>query len=354
MLKLLKFKTKSLKDEHKLVDSSVSYVEEEDKVYIYTENTEPIDISECVASDILLYDINNNKNIIIKPEYISEYSNLSLYTPIGVVTVPASHNIYGDGSCAVMSLKPMSNVTPNVGGNSNTLMVWGSSFDAYPTTLYSDVVITDNEISNNLSVNNSSSSYYMPNDISNSSIKYVMNDYLTYNNSCTIGTNTTMSQYNSDGTINTLFFDKTLTTLNALSDVNGRYNCDKMLEYRGDKDYSSWKPSGKSDIPCVSTCDMFYTDGTSQGDWYLPALGELTYISAKLNEINNTLALIKETYGSNYAVELKLSGERYYYYSSSTQHSNGHHWVYILNSGAISGSLSGSSLFSARAFLRVK
>ena len=44
-----------------------------------------------------------------------------------MVVVPGTHNVYGDGSCGVMSLKPMNCSTPSTGGTSEQAMCWGVS-----------------------------------------------------------------------------------------------------------------------------------------------------------------------------------------------------------------------------------
>ena len=49
----------------------------------------------------------NNKITIIKKTLIAAVDKTN-YIPVGIVVVPGSHNVYGDGSCGVMSLKEMS------------------------------------------------------------------------------------------------------------------------------------------------------------------------------------------------------------------------------------------------------
>ncbi|MBO7211706.1 MAG: hypothetical protein J6V44_11980 [Methanobrevibacter sp.] len=39
------------------------------------------------------------------------------HIPIGVVVVPGTHDVYGDGSCGVMSLKSMDFNNPTQGGD---------------------------------------------------------------------------------------------------------------------------------------------------------------------------------------------------------------------------------------------
>lgn len=57
----------------------------------------------------------------------------------------------------------------------------------------------------------------------------------------------------------------------------------------------------------------------TQGDWYLPACGELGYIMSPFNKINDAINKMSTTYGSSVGVELNSSD---YYHWSSTQYSS--------------------------------
>ena len=127
------------------------------------------------------------------------------------------------------------------------------------------------------------------------------------------------SPYLTDGSRNSGYYQTTepLTTGNALADFDGRGNTDKIIAQRGTKDYTSWKPTFdlQSDYPAASCCDMFHTEGTQQGDWYLPACGELGYIMPPFNKINDAINKMSTTYGSSVGVELNSSD--YYHWSST-------------------------------------
>lgn len=44
-------------------------------------------------------------------------------------------------------------------------------------------------------------------------------------------------------------------------------------------------------FPAAMTCYRYYTTGTAQGDWYLPAVGELIYAIPRNKEIIDSLIL---------------------------------------------------------------
>ena len=65
------------------------------------------------------------------------------------------------------------------------------------------------------------------------------------------------------------YYNTSISAYNAMSDFKGKLNTDKIIELRGAKDYSTWIPTYNvaNYYPAASCCNMFYTDGTSQGDW---------------------------------------------------------------------------------------
>lgn len=103
---------------------------------------------------------------------------------------------------------------------------------------------------------------------------------------------------------------------NALADFDGIGNTAKIIAQRGSKDYSTWTPTPdmEGDYPAASCCNMFYTNGTKQGDWYLPAYGELAYILPKLGKILDSRKNIARVYRNSPSTVTKY--ERYW---SSTE-----------------------------------
>lgn len=73
--------------------------------------------------DVVFYDSNKGRFIAISINEIT--SAISGYIPIGVVVVPASHNVYGDHSCGIVSLHNLSCLTPDVGTSDLEFMFWG-------------------------------------------------------------------------------------------------------------------------------------------------------------------------------------------------------------------------------------
>ena len=107
-----------------------------------TLGNEGINVSNAVAGDICLYNKSTQKLLIVGAAKfnITEYSS-SQYSPIGVVVIPGSHNVYGDDSCAVISLKEMNYNTPDTGNTEYQQMCWGQyDVDISNMTDYNRVV----------------------------------------------------------------------------------------------------------------------------------------------------------------------------------------------------------------------
>ena len=78
--------------------------------------------------DVCLYDGNADKLIIVNGKDIEKYSSEDGYSPVGVVVVPGHHDVYKDGSCAIISLKYMNCDNPDKGSASIDIegIAWGT------------------------------------------------------------------------------------------------------------------------------------------------------------------------------------------------------------------------------------
>ena len=142
------------------------------------------------------------------------------------------------------------------------------------------------------------------------------------------------SPYNNDGTFNPNYSltDSPSSTANCLADFDGKKNTQKIIEVRGSKDYSSWTPSARTqaDYPAASCCDMYFTQGTNQGDWYLPSAGELGYVCVRRQALDDCLTKLKNA-GLSQVSNLVSSN----YWSSSEYSSGDARFVDLIN-GSVS------------------
>lgn len=280
-----------------------------------------IALADTKAGDVLLWDKINQKKLFASPDNLSNYPAES-YTPIGVVVIPASHNVYGDGSCGVMSLKAMNCHTPSTGSStSEQSMCWGvdrSDISALPNLNQAPYVGTGSSVGDASSTLVGQTDYpYLPSD-QFSDVRCPHDTDAYYFGS----SYQAPSPYLTDGSRNPAYYQTSSpsSSSNALADFDGIGNTEKIITQRGTKDYNSWIPNRttKADYPAASCCDMFYTEGTQQGDWYLPACGELGYMMPPLNKIKDAIDKMRTAYGSSVAKELNTSG----YYWSSTEYSS--------------------------------
>lgn len=310
--------------------------------------------SKAQPCDIVLCNKTTNKLLIVpNNEFSSNSYPSSTYSPVGVVVIPGSHNVYGDGSCGVISIVSMSCSTPATGSTSEQSMYWGdygTDISTLPNLNKAPYVGTGSSVGDSSSTVVGQYTYpYLPSD--KFSAVQCPHDTDTYYYSSSSSYYQAPSPFLTDGSRNPAYYQTSSpsSTSNALSDFDGVGNTDKIVAQRGTKNYTSWKPtsSTEADYPAASCCDMYYTDGTKQGDWYLPACGELGYIMPNFNKINTTINTLKNAY--SVGVQLDSS---YYYWSSSEFSSYNARYVYT-DDGYVSNRNKNDDLY-VRAFLRIK
>lgn len=326
------------------LDFAVSQDIEANKVYLhkFSRTVSPSESSPC---DICLYDKTADKLIIVKGNLFSiDYFPADKYTPVGIVVVSGTHNVYGDGSCGVISLKSMNCDTPSIGSTSEQFMNWGvyginisglhdldqvpigNTSDGIPTGSISYGYLPSDKFSGTQCAHDTDAFYY--------SSSYIPSPYLT------------------DGSRNHGYYQTfpPSSSSNALADFDGIGNTEKIIAQRGTRDYNSWTPTPNSeaDYSAASCCDMFHTEGTSQGDWYLPACGELGYIMPPFNKINDAIGKMRTAYGPSVGVELDTN---FTYWSSTEYSSNSARYVNT-NNGFVSNNLKLNDYY-VRAWLRV-
>lgn len=293
---------------------------------LYYDVQKSIDPSKAVAADYCLYDKQADKLIIVQNDKLNaDDFPLTDYTPVGVVVIPGSHDVYGDGSCGVMSLVEMNCNTPDTGSTRHDGMYWGqqdtdiSTLTNFEYVPYVGIISSPGDSVGTITGQTFYSSVYMPSDIfTGAQCPHDTNSY--YYTSSSSG-NAAPSPYLTDGSRNPSYYQTSSpsSAYNCLSDFNGITNTTILIDLATTQ--SDWRTastinnrSANGFSPAACCCWRFHTDGTKQGDWYLPAMGELCYIMSRLKTINEAISKITTTYGSSYGV-LTLTNS--YYFSSS-------------------------------------
>ena len=311
-------------------------------------NIDEIPSIESTIGDVCVYNAPNDKLSIVNDWSADKYP-IDTYVPIGLVVVPGSHNVYGDGTCGVMSLNHMNCSSPTTGGSAQNMYwgVYGTDIDTLENLDKVPYVGSNGSVGD--TVIGVTGNAFLPSDHANFTAvtnpydpgtKYYYNDSDKY----------IPSPYMNDGTFNPNYSmtGSPSSAANCLADFDGKGNTQKIIEVRGSKDYSSWTPSTttQADYPAASCCDMYFTQGTNQGDWYLPSAGELGYAVVRQQAINDKInELVSAGITSANPVQL------YYYWSSSVCSSNYARLLYF-GSGYVYYNLKNYSIY-VRAFLRV-
>lgn len=305
--------------------------------------------ADSVAGDYCFYDKTADKVIIVdQTKWSADKYPSSKCTPIGIVVVPGTHNVYRDGSCGVMSLKEMNYSTPDTGSTSYQYIYWGHLGNDISNLPNLNKVPTGNQ-ANGLPTTQTSYAYLPSDEFSGTQCLHDTDAY--YSNSPYIP-----SPYLTDGSRNPGYYQTTSpsSSSNALADFDGKGNSEILQGLATAQ--SNWRTastitnnSGDNYLPAACCCWRYHTEGTQQGDWYLPTCGELGYMIPNLKKINEAITKMRNAYGSSVGVTLNTSDG---YWSSSEYNSYLAYGVYTYG-GYVYGT--GKQGFNyVRAWLRVK
>ena len=303
-------------------------------------------------ADICVADTTNRDSLLIikSDKWTAEKYPIATYVPVGIVAVPASHNHYSDGKCAIASLNHMRCDTPTTGGSSQDMYwgVYGVDMTSLPNLDKVPYVGSNGNVGD--TIIGVTGNAFLPSDYSG--FTAVPNPYdngtnYYYNDS---DDKYIPSPYMNDGSFNPNYSmtGSPSSTANCLSDFDGYGNTKKILEVRGTKDYSSWTPSAgtEADYPAASCCDMYSTIGIPQGSWYLPSAGELGYVCVRRQALDNSLNKLIQSGVSSANVFASDS------YWSSSEYSSANARSVRLSLGNVGSTNKGRSIY-VRAFALV-
>lgn len=310
---------------------TVSYVKDIDTIYYMT--PPPI---HALPIKAVFYDSATDSFVKMYPDEITEV--IPTYTPIGVEVIPVEHDVYGTGQAGIMSIAEMNYSSPDVGSSERQYMYWGK--------LSSNTSLPDlNNV--NLVDGTTASNGNLPSDLFTgaTSLDGVSKYYNTTNNA--------PSPYNADGSRNEAYYTTVYSTKNALSDFDGVGNTKVLTElatYQTNWETASSiiNSASSSCYPAACCCWRFHTLGTEQGQWYLPAIGEMGYVMTRISAINEAINKVLSIYSSVVAVSVHTSNA---YWSSSEDSSMSARILRTIY-GEVSHSTTSSGLY-VRAFLRL-
>lgn len=290
--------------------------------------------------------------IIKGDKWTAEKYPINAYVPIGIVVVPGIHNVYGDGTCGVMSLKEMNYSSPDTGSTSYQNIYWGGyGIDISQLPNLNQVCHVGNYDNLTETVQGTTGYAYLPSD-----------KFTTLDNPYDPGTGYYYndsdyhipSPYKADGSFNTEYSrtSSPSSTANVMADFDGIGNSEVLWGLATSQ--ADWKTASNITnnseagyYPAACCCWRYHTDGTKQGDWYLPACGELGYMIVRFNKINETITNLINAYGSSIGVT--LDGNNYYWSSSESSSDRARR---VDTGGGVSNGYKYGNYY-VRAFLRV-
>lgn len=232
-------------------------------------------------------------------------------TPVGICVAPASH--FADGKSRFMSLKEMT-TSSTEGITSHEGIVWNTTNTDAGLTKFATVAVVDGE-----GVVKGVNGYgFIPAKRAawsgNTAITATTLDGVYYGQGDP--NNPSAYPFLEDGSLNPNYAATTLsgsTIINSLSDVNGEANTTYLVGLG-----NTYK--------AANACHRF-TPGTHNGEWYLPAMGELGYTIASFDDINAKIAAV----GNDNGVQLDGSAA----YWSSTEYSEGNACGLYMSNGDV-------------------
>lgn len=269
---------------------------------------------EANVGDIIVY--KDGKFFAVYPNELTNEG-----TPIGVVVIPSSHNVYGDGSCGIISLNYMSLSSPNTGCIDSYHEMITIGYSIIPDAKFCDgvAIIYDYNLDNKDTPMSptviaivDSAQLARPNNESNSN--EIVNIYDSqrgyyYKDSDYCPSPYTQEQ-NKNSEYSIQYFNQ---KLNAFSEFDGSYNTKKMASATSYDWSSAEQILDTEGFPAACCCQRYYTEGTAAGDWYLPTCGEAGYIFGNSVIINQSIEKISEIFQiDNYSVsKIDMSSSGY-------------------------------------------
>lgn len=260
---------------------------------------------EWKAGDVVLYSRTTGNKFAVKAEDVDRF-HPKLFSPVGVVVIPQSHDVYGNGCAGVMSLKFMNTSNPNDGSFYSNGIYYGYhssvSLESYFTKIQSSSTnryYTPNygpTTSTPLDTIYTNTSYcHFPSDdfngqtyLKDSNLKYAITTSSTNNSSYRWGISPYTDTKENESLKNPDFF-------NASSQFFNGKEYQKVWESLCTT--SNWKTnptisntySTAGHYPPFMCAWRYHTDGTEQGDWYIPCYSEFAYIFPMKTKIQKAI-----------------------------------------------------------------
>lgn len=276
----------------------------------YTEQDKIVEFVEKLSRETIAGDIAYMKDGKVAFASVEEWND-NLGTPIGVVVIPSSHD--DEGYSTIISLHNMSCQNPEDGtltGNyvsDDNYMTWGNNNTFVPGLMSTNKVpIVDPYTGTSTGTSDwgdfASDMWQDPN-IQSESGQYPLpcgdnvaawpGAWIEESKEPAIA-----SPYNQDGTKNLNY----AMPGTIMEEQNGKENSSKILQVttNGLTGVVNANSYNTGNYPANTVCVRYRTEGTESGDWYLPTIYELGYLSARFMKINESLKKL----GADKAVQI--------------------------------------------------
>lgn len=313
-------------------------------------------LGDYQTGDAVVWDTQKKLFKVTPPENINQLDT-ERYIPTGVIAIPSSHDVYGTGEAGVIALKSASLTTPGTGQVSYVCMCYGAFGTDYLELNNYNQVASMGTMNENIQeqVTTLKNSGYMPlmRSLSNAKFPCPHDSTALYVNLSSSSYGYIPSPYLEGGLRNPAYYqtESPSSPANALSDFAGKTNTEFLCSKATTQ--TDWKTTTITNKfrdgyhPAACSCWRYHTAGTSQGDWFLPACGELGYCAARYDKINE---VIKELQTHFETVLFQLIADAYL---SSSESNSSESCLISLKDGQVFSSARFNS-YHVRPFTRLK
>lgn len=261
-----------------------------------------VSFEETNIGDVCVYDGTSKRFFRLVEK--NPTTDITKYTPIGIVITPTSHNVYEDNSCGVVSLAMMNRNSPDTGSltTSQSMYIDSKEYDTREYLKNYFYVGYGRLGSPIIGLREGGAGTCGDSGYDSRQNLYDTNTYYSSEDGFHIP-----SPFNTDDTRNFEFskteFPSSEENINSQFDAN-YYNqvyCSLSLAQPTWKtDESILTPDNDTRLNSyygAQCCWRYHTIGTNQGEWYLPTAAELCYYHARSNKIEDIIRRLNSLYG---------------------------------------------------------
>lgn len=252
-------------------------------------------LPEVKVGDIVLTNLETEEIVAIDPNDVNE-DIVQEYYPIGIVTIPAEHNVYETGEVGIVGLRGVSQITPETGSINGQETFYMSNLSTVDCKKYPTLPYNSNTKNNNINSGTTNTELlYIGTTRKESSITVATSHPKEFSGA---SSNILVTPYLSDDSRNENFYKDSNW---ATSQFDGKEQTQILIDKYGEEF-----------TPCYCV-QKYKTIGTKEKDWYIWSLGEMVYFADRQKEIFDAMDIIMENWVDEFKYNFVRKPDNTYY-----------------------------------------